>query len=85
MTGHTGGGGCFEKTELEAKKYALLDKICQCGRLELELSTAQAPIGSGEEVMRDFTNRVCTGYILLVRAQVSSYRDRRNAVIGSTQ
>lgn len=52
---------------------------------EIDLKVARADILRGERVFHDFVERVCTGYTTLLRAQVSSYRDRLNTVLGEAQ
>lgn len=56
------------KRALESKKCTLKEKSCENGCLEIETEATPATIGREERVTHDLTERVCTGYISVMRA-----------------
>lgn len=54
----------------------LASLICSPGALRGELDSARTAISWREHVIRDFADRVCKGYLSLVSAQPTGYRDR---------
>lgn len=75
----------FEKQSQKAREVALKKMLLDYNRLELELRGVGAAISRRERVIRDFDERVCTGYTSLVRAQASSYRDCLKVLLSDTR
>lgn len=56
-------------------------KALDCGSQVLELRSAHAEISRGDRIMRNFDERVRTGYTSPTRAQALSYGDCLNGVL----
>lgn len=70
------------KQALRAKKSALKVNTQEYGLLELNMKAAQAALGRGDEVMRDFVKRFSTVYTLLMEKWVTIYSVRPNNFFG---
>lgn len=68
-----------------AKEVAIGERVCQFDSLEWEWNAARAAMGREEGVMRDFAERVRTGYFLLVCAQAWRYCERLNDVLDDAE
>lgn len=69
------------KSVLDTKKAALKAKVRRCEQLNNDLVSARAVVSRGERVIRDFDERVGTGYTSSMRAQMGSYRHSLKALL----
>lgn len=69
------------KSVLIAKEAAMKEKVLEGDKLNYDLDSAQVPLDRVERVIRDITERVCTGHTSSVHVQAGDYWDHLNALL----